>query len=83
MNLNFREGAPGTAPVAGAIRGGDQQVVSFGVNWYLNPVFRVMLDIDHVHIDRLSPNASAYSTPIGARIGQDFTAVAVRTQAAF
>jgi len=83
MNLNFHPGAPGTAPRPDAIRGGDQQVVSFGVNWYLNPVFRVMVDIDHVHIDRLSPNAAAYSTPVGAQIGQDFTAVAVRTQAAF
>ena len=42
-----------------------------------------MLDVDHVHIDRLSPNAAAYATPVGAQIGQSFTAVAVRTQAAF
>ena len=83
MNLNFHAGAPASAPRADAIRGGDQQVVSFGVNWYLNPVFRVMFDVDQVHIDRLSPNAAAYATPVGAQIGQSFTAVAVRTQAAF
>ena len=42
-----------------------------------------MLDVDQVHIDRLSPNAANFSTPTGAEIGQNFTAVAVRTQAAF
>lgn len=82
-NLNFDAGAPGTAPNADAIRGGDQRLWSAGLNWYFNPVFRVMLDIDRVTIDRLSPNAAAYSTPTGAQVGQSFTAVAVRTQAAF
>jgi len=82
-NLNFDAGAPGTAPGADAIRGGDQRVWSAGINWYFNSVFRVMLDVDRVSIERLSPNAAAYSTPVGAQIGQSFTAVAVRTQAAF
>lgn len=82
-DLNYHAGAEHTAPVADAVRGGDQQVWSVGLNWYLNPVVRLMFDVDHVHIDRLSPNAAAYSTPTGAQIGQDFTALAVRTQAAF
>ena len=54
-----------------------------GLNWYLNSVVRVMFDVSRVHIDRLSPNAAAYSTPTGAQIGQSFTTIAVRTQAAF
>jgi phosphate-selective porin OprO/OprP len=82
-DLNFHAGAPGTAPSVSAIRGGEQRIWAVGVNWYFNPVFRVMLDLDHVTIDRLSPNAAAYGTPVGAQIGQTFNAVAVRTQAAF
>jgi hypothetical protein len=42
-----------------------------------------MFDVDHVEIDRLSPNATLYQTPTGAQIGQSYTAIAVRTQAAF
>ena len=56
---------------------------SVGLNWYPNQVFRVMLDIDRVRIDRLSPNATVFQTPTGAQIGQSYTAIAVRTQAAF
>jgi phosphate-selective porin OprO/OprP len=82
-DLNYHEGALGTAPSTSAIRGGDQQIVTVGLNWYFNPVFRVMLDVYHVHIDRLSPSAATYLTPVGAQIGQNFNAVAVRTQAAF
>ena len=82
-DLNFDAGAAGTAPSVDAIRGGDSQIWSFGLNWYPNQVFRVMLDVDHVRIERLSPNATLFQTPTGAQIGQDYTVVAVRTQAAF
>jgi phosphate-selective porin OprO/OprP len=82
-DLNFHAGALGAAPAADAIRGGDSQIWSVGLNWYPNQVFRVMLDIDRVRIDRLSPNATVFQTPTGAQIGQSYTAIAVRTQAAF
>ena len=82
-DLNFDAGAPGAAPGANAIRGGQSQIASFGLNWYPNPAFRVMFDIDRVHIERLSPNAALFQTPTGAEIGQDYTAIAIRTQAAF
>ena len=83
MNLNYLNGAFGTAPAASTIRGGDEKDVNVGLNWYLNSVFRFMLDYDHVRIDRLSPNAALYQTPTGAQIGQSYDAVAVRTQFAF
>jgi phosphate-selective porin OprO/OprP len=83
LDLNYHEGAAGSAPSSSAVRGGRQQIVAAGINWYFNPVMRVMLDVEHVHVDRLSPNATNFQTPVGARIGQDFTAVAIRTQAAF
>ena len=82
-DLNFHAGAPGTTPSIEAVRGGEQRVWAVGLNWYLNPVFRVMVDFDHVQIERLSPNGTVYSTPTGVQIGQSFNAVAVRTQAAF
>ncbi len=83
INLNYHAGALGTAPVADAIRGGDQKIWTAGLNWYLNPAMRLMLDYEHVQIDRLSPSASAFSTPAGAQIGQTYNAVALRSQVGF
>ena len=81
-DLNFDPGLTGHAPPADGIRGGDQSTWSVGLNWYPNAVFHVMLDVDRVTIDRLSPSATNFSTPAGAQIGQSYTAVALRTQAA-
>ncbi|WP_354142374.1 porin [Burkholderia cenocepacia] len=53
------------------------------MNWYPTQVVRFMLDYQHVRIDRLSPNATAYATPTGAQIGQSYDAVALRSQVAF
>ncbi|HEX3917844.1 MAG TPA: porin [Caulobacteraceae bacterium] len=82
-DLNFNAGQLGQAPAADAVRGGDQQVISLGLNWYLNQVFHMQFDVDEVHIARLSPSATNFQTPTGAQIGQTYTAIAVRTQAAF
>ncbi|MDR3507022.1 MAG: porin [Caulobacteraceae bacterium] len=83
LNLNYHAGAAGAAPAADAIRGGDQQIMTAGLNWYLNPLIRFMFDYQHVKIDRLSPSASTYSTTTGAQIGQSYDAFAVRSQLAF
>jgi phosphate-selective porin OprO/OprP len=83
MNLNYHAGDAGKAPAADAIRGGQQQIFTAGLNWYPTPIVRFMLDYQHVRIDRLSPNASVYQTPTGAQIGQSYNAVALRSQVAF
>jgi phosphate-selective porin OprO and OprP len=83
INLNYHAGAAGTAPAADAIRGGDQKIWTAGLNWYLNPAMRLMLDYEHVQILRLSPSASAFSTPTGAQIGQTYNAIALRSQVGF
>jgi phosphate-selective porin OprO/OprP len=83
INLNYHAGSAGAAPAADAIRGGEQQILTAGLNWYPTPIVRFMLDYQHVRIDRLSPSASAYSTPPGAQIGQSYDAVALRSQVAF
>ena len=75
LDLNYHEGAAGTTPaaLAGVVRGGEQKIYTAGVNWYLNPSMRVMLDYQHVKVDRLDGKT-------GAQIGQNYDAVAARFQ---
>jgi phosphate-selective porin OprO/OprP len=83
LNLNYNQGRPGAAPLADSVRGGEQKIYGAGINWYVNPAIRFMFDFQHVDIDRLSPNAATYSTPVGAEIGQKYNVIAVRSQLAF
>jgi phosphate-selective porin OprO/OprP len=55
MDLNYHAGALGAKPAPDAIRGGEEQNWSVGLNWYPNSVVRFMLDYQWVKIDRLSP----------------------------
>ncbi len=82
-NLNYHLGAPGSAPGPDEIRGGELKVLSGGINWYWNPLVRFMFDYQHVKLDRLSPDATLYQTPVGAQIGQSYDVVSVRSQFAF
>ncbi|MFL5295510.1 MAG: OprO/OprP family phosphate-selective porin [Phenylobacterium sp.] len=82
LDLNFHECGAGrpTATTAGvfcfdAVRGGEQKISTIGMNWYLNPVIRFMLDYQHVDVDRF--NAA------GVQIGQKYNAVALRSQLSF
>jgi len=81
-DLNFREGALGTAISASGVRGGEQRIFAAGLNWYLNSVVRFMFQFQDVTIDRLSP-ATSFTTPVGVQIGQHYQSVAVRSQMAF
>ncbi len=83
MDLNYDQGVGGAALPVGGVRGGNQKIAAAGVNWYLNSISRVMFDYQHVRIDRLSPNAVTYQTPIGAQIGQTYSAGSMRFQLAF
>ncbi len=74
IDLNYREGVGG-APVLGAVRGGEQKIGTVGVNWYLNPSMRIMLDYQRVKIDRLGPT--------GLQVGQSYNALAARGQVNF
>lgn len=88
LDLNYLAGAPGTAPVASAIRGGEQEIFTLGLNWYVNNVLRFQAAYQDVSVDRLSPGGVAFglgaaTPPAGAQVGQDLNIYSLRTQYAF
>lgn len=88
LDLDYRAGAAGTAPVAAAVRGGEQRIFTLGLNWYPNNNVRFLADYQRVDVDRLSPGGTAFGagalTPsAGAQIGQDLNIWSLRTQYAF
>lgn len=85
LDLNFNEGGFGLATPAGGVRGGEQEIISLGLNWYPNAVIRFLLDYQFVEIDRLNPSAAIFTTtPLnGAQIGQDYQVLSLRSQLAF
>ena len=76
-------------PTADAIRGGREQNITVGLNWYPNSVVRFMFDFQHVKISRLSPCTGGTSctttwiTPLNSQIGQSYNAIGIRSQFAF
>lgn len=88
LDLNYLAGSPGTAPVASAIRGGEQEIFTLGLNWYVNSVLRFQAAWQDVSVDRLSPGGTAFGAgtatpPAGAQVGQDLNIYSLRTQYAF
>jgi len=83
IDLNYHAGAPGTAPTPDAVRGGDQRIITGGINWFPNTFFRLMVDYQNVRISRLSPNAATFQTPTGAQVGQHYHVLMLRTQFSF
>lgn len=92
VDLNYREGAAGTAATADAIRGGEQDIWTFGLNWYLNQNVRATLNYFIVDVNRLNPAGVGNTKPFGdpsatppdgVQIGQDYDAVALRLQLTF
>jgi phosphate-selective porin OprO/OprP len=88
LDLDYRAGAFGTAPAASSVRGGEQRILSLGLNWYPNNNVRFLADYQHVDVDRLSPGGTAFGAgpltpPAGAQVGQEFNIWSFRTQYAF
>jgi len=85
IDLNYREN---DLPALGSIRGGEQEILSVGLNWYLNNAVTVSAAYRNVSVDRTSPGGTAFgagvATPvIGTQVGQDFDIYSFRTQYAF
>ena len=75
LDLNWHEGSLRTSctgPFTGCVRGGEQKIVTLGLNWYLSNNVRLMFDYLRMDVNRL--NAS------GKQIGQAFNAIGTRLQ---
>ena len=83
IDLDYDPGLAATTTPASGVRGGKQRIATAGINWYLNSISRVMFDYQLVRIDRLSPNPITYQTPVGAMVGQNYSAGSMRFQLAF
>ncbi|HVJ55136.1 MAG TPA: porin [Aliidongia sp.] len=65
-----------------AVDGGKQTNFTLGLNWYVNSNMRYMINYVHGSFDKSNPTAVA-GAPLGAQIGTDFDAIAIRAQVAF
>ena len=92
MDLDFMEGSRQPPRVPAAVRGGDQSVMTLGVNWYPNPNIKVMMNYLLIDVDRLNPAGPGIRSlsvrrrtrrRIGVEIGQDLDVFALRTQFSF
>ena len=92
LDLDFHSGAAGTGATADAIRGGIQDIWTFGVNWYINTNVKLMLNWLHIDVERLNPAGAGNllpfgptpaTPPLGVQIGQDLDIYGLRTQYSF
>jgi len=72
LDLDWSGGALGTVCSLGCVRGGEQSILSLGLNWYLSNNFRVLFDYMFIRVAKM--NAS------GAQTGQNLTAIGMRFQ---
>ena len=79
LNSNFTPGVS-TASTNG-VAGGQQQIATLGVNWYVNNNIRFLFDYLHGFINKKS--GAAATAPLGAGIGGRLDAVEARAQVAF
>ena len=82
-------GAPGDAD---SVRGGRQNIWTFGATWYDEPGARLLLNYQIVDVARLNPawagdpepfGPSPETPPTGAGIGQSYQVLSMRAQVSF
>ncbi len=83
-DLNYHENL---TPALGGVRGGEQKIFTAGLHWYPNSIIKLLLDWQHVEIDRLNASAVAAAAPYpaiaaGADVGQSFDTINLRAQIA-
>jgi phosphate-selective porin OprO/OprP len=74
LDLNDNAGLVGSAVPAGGIRGGEQRIVTMGLNWYPDPVLKFMLQVQNTQVSHINA-----ATPFGS-LNQNFDTVALRSQ---
>jgi phosphate-selective porin OprO and OprP len=91
-DLNYHAGTLGTPATLDSVRGGEQNIWTLGVNWYVNPNLRVTFNYFDIDVDRLNPAGPGNLTPFGpapatppfgVQIGQELSTYALRTQYSF
>ena len=92
MDLDFHAGSFGTEALADAVRGGEQNIWTLGVNWYPNANLRFLFNYLRIDVDRLNPagidnlmpfGPAPATPPLGAEIGQSLDVYAIRSQFSF
>lgn len=75
IDLNFNDGSAGFVTPDGGVRGGEQNIWTAAVNWYLNPNIRVIGQYQVIEVEKL--------TSAGLDAGQDLSAATGRLQFTF
>ena len=75
LDLNDQPGLAGVATPFGGVRGGEQKIATFGLNWYPNSVIRFLFDYQHGVVRRL--------TATGASADETLDDLSLRAQFAF
>jgi phosphate-selective porin OprO/OprP len=72
----------GSPVPSGGGRGGEQQILSIGLNWFPVPALKFELQFQNVHIERIGtiPAGFGHGTLNNASVGQVFDTVALRSQ---
>lgn len=80
-NVNDHAGVIGAALPSGGLRGGDQKIWTFGVNWYPTSALKFEVQYENVDISRLGtiPAAGTKAAINNTQVGQTFNVLALRS----
>lgn len=82
LNLNDRAGFSGAPVPVGGVRGGEQRILTAGLNWYPNSAVKLALQYQHVDVNRLGtiPAGFGHGVLNDAQVGQTYDTAAFRVQ---
>lgn len=85
LDLNDHAGELGEAIPAEGLRGGDQKIWTFGVNWYPNAALKFELQYQNVDVSRLGTIPAGFGHDVlnNVQVGQRYNTLALRSQIAF
>jgi phosphate-selective porin OprO/OprP len=85
LDLNDNAGTIGSPTPVNGIRGGDQRVVTVGLNWYPNSAIRFELQAQNTQVSRIGtvPAGFGHGVLSNAEVGQAFDTIALRSQISF